>query len=75
MGLGLEYYEPKNKIMAFPKFEIKKSSNEKFYFNLYASNGEIIATSEMYNSKQSCKGGIESVKRNAPTAEIEDLTI
>lgn len=75
MGLGLEYYEPKIKIMAYPKFEIKKSSNEKFYFNLHASNGEIIATSEMYNSKQSCKGGIEAVKRDAPAAETEDSTL
>ena len=41
--------------MAFPKFEIKKSSNGKFYFNLRSKgNGEIIATSEMYNSKQNC---------------------
>ena len=61
--------------MALPKFEIKKSSNDKFYFNLKSKgNGEIIATSEMYNSKQSCKNGIAAVKRDAPNAEIEDLT-
>ncbi|MEP3211159.1 MAG: YegP family protein [Maribacter sp.] len=61
--------------MAFPKFEIKKSSNGKFYFNLRSkSNGEIIATSEMYNSKQSCKGGIDAVKRDAPIADTEDLS-
>ena len=61
--------------MAFPKFEIKKSSNGKFYFNLRSKgNGEVIATSEMYNSKQSCKQGIEAVKRDAPNAEIDDLT-
>lgn len=61
--------------MAFPKFEIKKSSDGKFYFNLRSKgNGEIIATSEMYNSKQSCNGGIEAVKRDAPIATIEDIS-
>ncbi|SMC35316.1 YegP family protein [Cellulophaga tyrosinoxydans] len=62
--------------MAYPKFEIKKSSNGKFYFNLRSKgNGEIIATSEMYNSKQSCKDGIDAVQRDAPNAEVIDLTI
>ena len=61
--------------MAFPRFEIKKSSNGKFYFNLRSKgNGEVIATSEMYNAKQSCKDGIEAVKRDAPNADIEDLS-
>ncbi len=62
--------------MGFPKFEIKKSSNSKFYFNLRSKgNGEIIATSEMYESKQNCKNGIAAVKRDAPNAEVEDTTI
>lgn len=62
--------------MAYPKFEIKKSKNGEFYFNLRSKgNGEIIATSEMYGSKQSCKNGIAAVKRDAPEAEIEDLTV
>tara|TARA_R110002051_G_scaffold104634_1_gene177434 strand:- start:1482 stop:1667 length:186 start_codon:yes stop_codon:yes gene_type:complete len=61
--------------MANPKFEIKKSSNGKFYFNLRSKgNGEVIATSEMYNAKQSCKNGIEAVKRDASNAEIIDLS-
>ena len=37
-------------------------------------NNEIIATSEMYTTKQSCQNGIDSVKRNAPTARINDNT-
>lgn len=62
--------------MAFPKFEIKKSSNDKYYFNLRSKgNGEIIATGEMYNSKQACKNGIAAVKRDAPNAEIDDTII
>ena len=42
-------------------------------WRLKASNGEIIATSEGYSSKTSCKNGIESVKKNAPIAEIVEL--
>ena len=44
-------------------------------FNLKANNGEIIATSEIYNSKASCLNGIESVRKNAPIAPIEDQTV
>ena len=47
------------------KFEIKKAKNGQFHFNLKASNGEIILTSEMYKAKRSAKNGIESVKKNA----------
>jgi uncharacterized protein YegP (UPF0339 family) len=61
--------------MAFPKFEIKKSKNDQYYFNLRSKgNGEIIATSEMYSSIQGCLNGIAAVKRDAPDAGIEDLT-
>ncbi|MDC8002732.1 YegP family protein [Aureisphaera galaxeae] len=61
--------------MGKPKFTIQKSKNDKyFFFNLKAGNGEIIATSEMYNSKQACEKGIESVRKNAPIAEEEDNT-
>ena len=52
--------------MGQAKFEIKKSTNDKFYFNLKAGNGEVILTSEMYESKQNCENGIESVQENAP---------
>ena len=48
------------------KFEIKKSSDNQFYFNLKAGNGEIILTSEMYRAKSSAENGITSVKTNAP---------
>lgn len=51
--------------MGQPKFEIKNSTNNQFYFNLKAGNGEIILTSETYTAKQSCKDGITSVKLNA----------
>lgn len=56
------------------KFELKQAKSGQYHFNLKAGNGEIIATSEMYESKASAKNGIESVKKNAADAEIVDLT-
>ena len=56
-----------------PKFEIYKDSAGKFRFRLKAPNGETIASGEAYESKDSCKNGIESVKTNAPKAEIVDI--
>ena len=57
------------------KFEIKKSEDGQFYFTLKAPNQEVIATSEMYTTKENCQNGIESVKNNAPNAEIVDNTV
>jgi uncharacterized protein YegP (UPF0339 family) len=56
------------------KFVLKKGSTGKFRFNLVATNGQVIASSESYESKASAINGIESVKRNAPNAEIDDQT-
>ena len=56
------------------KFVLKKGSTGKFRFNLVAINGQVIATSVAYESKASAIKGIESVKRNAPDAEIDDQT-
>jgi len=47
------------------KFEIKESANGKFRFNLKAGNGQIILSSEAYESKQGAERGIESVRKNA----------
>jgi len=52
------------------KFEWYTDKAGKFRFRLKAGNGEVIAVSEAYASKDSCLNGIESVKKNAPTAEI-----
>ncbi|UCE96120.1 MAG: YegP family protein [Candidatus Bathyarchaeota archaeon] len=60
---------------AMPKYEIYKDAAGKFRWRLKAPNGEIIASSEAYESKDSCKSGIESVKTNAPKAEIADTTV
>ena len=56
------------------KFFLEKGSAGKFHFNLHAANGQVIATSQHYESKESALHGIDSVKRNAPDAEIEDNT-
>ena len=53
-----------------PKFEMYEDKAGEFRFRLKARNGEIIATSEGYKTKASCENGIESVKKNAPEAEI-----
>ena len=44
-------------------------------FDLKASNGEVIATSEVYNSKDACMNGLASVKKNAVVANLEDQTV
>ena len=44
-------------------------------FDLKATNGQVIATSEVYEAKASCLKGIESVMKNAPIANFEDQTV
>ena len=56
------------------KFVIKTVASG-IKFDLKAGNGEVIATSEVYTSKNACENGIESVRKNAPVAAIEDQTI
>jgi hypothetical protein len=56
------------------RFVLKKGTTGKFHFNLLAGNGQVIATSEAYESRESALKGIESVKTNAPGAEIDDQT-
>ena len=56
--------------MPEPVFEWSKDKAGKFRFRLKAANGEIVAVSEGYTSKEGCVSGIESVKKNAPIAKI-----
>ena len=60
--------------MAAAKFVVKKGSTGKFRFSLVSTNGQIVATSESYNSKASAMGGIRSVQKLAAGAEVEDQT-
>ena len=57
------------------KFVLKRGSSGKFHFNLLASNGQVIATSETYESKSAAINGIDSVKKNAPVAEVDDQSV
>lgn len=54
------------------KFDRKEAKNGKFYFNLKATNGQIIGSSQMYAAESGRDNGIESVKTNAPEASVED---
>ncbi len=69
--------ESKNvKVQGFGgSFEIKKSKDGRFVFNLYAKNRVIVATSQIYSSAQSAITGINSVVANAEKAAIEDQTL
>lgn len=55
------------------KFVIKQAKTGPM-FNLKASNGEVIATSEIYSSEAACRAGIASVMKNAPIAAVENQT-
>lgn len=55
------------------RFEKHESKDGKFYFNLKASNGQIVGTSEMYGSVSSRNKGIASVMKNAPGARIAEV--
>ena len=57
------------------KFVVKKGPTGKFRFSLHAENGEIVATSEAYNSKASALKGVAAVQRIAAGATIDDMTV
>lgn len=54
------------------KFQVKKTSNGEFRFNIVASNGQVVATSETYKALASAKSTIESIKKNAASASLEE---
>ena len=56
------------------KFIVKKGPTGKFRFNLVAPNGQVVATSQAYESKAACMAGVRSVQKNAAGAAIDDLT-
>ena len=55
------------------KFELYEDASGHWRFRLKAGNGEIIAGSEAYNSKDAAKSGIDSVKRNAADADVVEV--
>ena len=70
---GVESVRKNSQIDA--RFDRLESKNGKYYFNLKATNGQIIGTSEMYESTASRDNGIASVAKNALDSPIEDLTV
>jgi uncharacterized protein YegP (UPF0339 family) len=69
---GIESVRKNSQVEA--RFDKLEAKNGKLYFNLKATNGQIIGNSEMYESLAARDNGIESVKKNAPDADVkEDL--
>jgi hypothetical protein len=56
------------------KFVVKKGSTGKFRFTLVATNGQVVATSEAYETKRAALNGIASIQKIAAGAVIEDQT-
>ncbi len=56
------------------RFERKDTKSGKFMFNLRARNGQVVGTSETYESAKSRDNGIASVAKNAPNAKVDDQT-
>ncbi|MFC7357002.1 YegP family protein [Jejudonia soesokkakensis] len=54
-------------------FERKTAKNGKFHFNLKSTNGQIVGSSQMYAAESGMNNGIESVRKNAPGAEIKEI--
>jgi uncharacterized protein YegP (UPF0339 family) len=57
------------------KFVVKKASNGQFRFNVVASNGQVVATSETYTRKAAAMDTIESMKKNVGAAVVDDQTV
>jgi len=56
------------------KFVLKKGATDKFRFNLLSPNGQVVATSQAYESKRAALAGIDAVRRLAAGAPLEDTT-
>ena len=56
------------------KFEVYQDRKKQYRFRLKAGNGQVIATGEAYTTKKACLNGIESIRKNAPDAKLDDQT-
>lgn len=56
------------------RYEVKTGGSGKFSFNLKASNGQVIGTSQSYKTESGRDNGVQSVMKNAPDAKVEDQT-
>ena len=69
---GVESVKKNSQVEA--RFDKKVASNGKPFFNLKATNGQIIGSSQMYANEKNMLNGVASVQKNAPDAEVVDLT-
>jgi uncharacterized protein YegP (UPF0339 family) len=60
--------------MATGTFELKTAANGKYHFTLKASNGQVIASSQMYKTKEGALNGIDSIRQHAADAVLKDDT-
>ena len=56
------------------RFEKKETASGKYMFNLKSTNGQVVGTSQSYESASGRDNGIQSVMKNAPGAEVDDQT-
>jgi uncharacterized protein YegP (UPF0339 family) len=56
------------------KFVVFQDAQGQYRFRLKAGNGQVIATGEAYTTKKACLSGIDSIRRNAPGAALDDQT-
>ena len=63
--------EDSRKTVTNPKFQLYQDKSGNFRFRLKARNGQVVAVSEDYTTKTACENGIDSVRQNAPDAQIE----
>ena len=56
------------------KFVVKKGPTGKFRFTLLSTNGQVVASSEAYETKRAALAGVASVQKNAPDATVVGLT-
>ena len=70
---GIESVKKNCKVEA--RFEKKVVSNGKPFFNLKATNGQIVGSSQMYANEKNMLNGVASVQKNAPEAQVVDLTV
>ncbi|GAB5400034.1 MAG: YegP family protein [Aureisphaera sp.] len=54
-------------------WERKTAKNGKFHFNLKSTNGQIIGSSQMYAGESGMENGIDSVRNNAPGADVKEV--
>jgi len=58
-----------------PRFELQVGKDGKVYFHLRAANGEVVTSSQGYESREGAVAGIEAIKRVATVAPVLDLAV